>query len=475
MCASNGKGDIPDEVTARDSSSSGSSSESESVSGGNSSDDDDLSADEDVQQKNSRCVQAEHNQQFERATEAVKAPLGAGGAASDTDGIADDQRVSLPEGHGDLHPPRQAERAKGETVTGEELPQSTTNGMRGCLTPAILSGPVDYYHEKGSAESTQAVAISVYAGPRSAADKPCDDDAPPQTNTTTVVPPVPDITVTSVDESEERIGSGTDSCAVSNSDSGSAGDHDDVVALVLPGPLDVATSKAGPADGGIARGESRFLPPKTALKPIIGDRHEAHERVQRLTTGTKASAAGVELEERASRRPSYALKDSNLGAGHLNSEIDHLRPSPPEEVPTGGTGGFLGGVTVQPSAGGAAATQVRHRHRSLPSTPTTSDNTAPDDARSGVPCSLGGYTAGFPKIGAILSAYHNGRALTRETDCRSLPLTSSIMARGRGGRVVPTGLTATEEEACLHLQLKLYSIYVRVIKVIHVGCVLGGV
>ncbi|CAM9192008.1 unnamed protein product, partial [Sphacelaria rigidula] len=73
----------------------------------------------------------------------------------------------------------------------------------------------------------------------------------------------------------------------------------------------------------------------------------------------------------------------------------------------------------------------------------------------------------FSRFGEILSAYHNGRALTREADCRSLPLTacnfgSPALLSGYGRR--GGGLTTSEEEACLHWQWKLYAIYVRVIK-----------
>lgn len=73
----------------------------------------------------------------------------------------------------------------------------------------------------------------------------------------------------------------------------------------------------------------------------------------------------------------------------------------------------------------------------------------------------------FSRFAEILSAYHNGRALTREVDCRSLPLASSNFTSaglvGAGRRA--GGLTTTEEEACLHWQWKLYAIYIRVIKV----------
>ncbi|CAM9136044.1 unnamed protein product, partial [Hapterophycus canaliculatus] len=82
----------------------------------------------------------------------------------------------------------------------------------------------------------------------------------------------------------------------------------------------------------------------------------------------------------------------------------------------------------------------------------------------------------YPRFPAILTAYHNGRALTRQADCRSLPLTSKIMSKGKvpggdGSRVAAgqrggaeSALTAAEEEACLLLQWKLYAIHVRVIK-----------
>lgn len=81
------------------------------------------------------------------------------------------------------------------------------------------------------------------------------------------------------------------------------------------------------------------------------------------------------------------------------------------------------------------------------------------------------FSEQFPRFAAILSAYHNGRTLTREADCRSLPLTSSNVVfggRARGGRIGRPGggLTACEEEACLYWQWKLYAIYIRVIKVI---------
>lgn len=82
------------------------------------------------------------------------------------------------------------------------------------------------------------------------------------------------------------------------------------------------------------------------------------------------------------------------------------------------------------------------------------------------------YANYFPRFAAILSAYHNGRALTRESDSRTLALTSTILSRGSehgiGGTTRGVGgprLTAVEEEASFHLQWKLYAIYVRVIKV----------
>ncbi|CAB1119817.1 unnamed protein product [Ectocarpus sp. CCAP 1310/34] len=86
---------------------------------------------------------------------------------------------------------------------------------------------------------------------------------------------------------------------------------------------------------------------------------------------------------------------------------------------------------------------------------------------------LATYTDCFPRFAAILSAHHNGRALTRQADCRSLPLTSKILSRGKadaGGsaanrrRIKELGLTGVEEEACLYWQWKLYNIHVRVIK-----------
>eukprot|EP00903_Cladosiphon_okamuranus_P009476 g9030.t1 len=89
--------------------------------------------------------------------------------------------------------------------------------------------------------------------------------------------------------------------------------------------------------------------------------------------------------------------------------------------------------------------------------------------RSGVRRILTRYSDCYPRFAAVLSAHHNGRALTRPADCRSLPLTSRIMSRGRTGRALGdkgsgSGLTAAEEEACLRWQWKLYSIHVRVIK-----------
>lgn len=82
--------------------------------------------------------------------------------------------------------------------------------------------------------------------------------------------------------------------------------------------------------------------------------------------------------------------------------------------------------------------------------------------------SIANYTDVFSRFAAILSAHHNGRALTRDADCRSLPLTSSIMSTGGlgGGRTGRgLGLNAVEEQACMHWQWKMYAIYVRVIKV----------
>lgn len=83
---------------------------------------------------------------------------------------------------------------------------------------------------------------------------------------------------------------------------------------------------------------------------------------------------------------------------------------------------------------------------------------------------MSAYTEVFPRFSAALTAYHNGRALTREADCKSLSLTSSMMLRSGGGgdndgrRGSGVGLTKTEEEARLHWQWKLYAIYVRVVK-----------
>ncbi|CAM9171739.1 unnamed protein product [Ectocarpus fasciculatus] len=86
---------------------------------------------------------------------------------------------------------------------------------------------------------------------------------------------------------------------------------------------------------------------------------------------------------------------------------------------------------------------------------------------------LATYMDCFPRFAAILSAHHNGRALTRQADCRSLSLTSKNLSRGRAGTggsaanrrgLKGLGLTGAEEEACFHWQWKLYAIHVRVIK-----------
>lgn len=102
-------------------------------------------------------------------------------------------------------------------------------------------------------------------------------------------------------------------------------------------------------------------------------------------------------------------------------------------------------------------------NRVQPSSPL--DGRFVSQRKSGSSDSFADYADHFPRFAAILSAYHNGRNLTREEDCRSLPLTSTIMSRAGGGRRGRSGLTVAEEETCLHWQWKLYAIYVRVIKV----------
>ena len=467
--ASSSKGNIPDTMALRDSISS---SESESVSGGDSSDDGDLSADEGGEQNDSRAAQLGHKQRLERATRAENVHFGANGAGEDAAGIAADQPAALVEGHGDIRPSTQVELAFDEDVTVSEPTPCTANGVRDYLVPGISSGPVGCYdHEKLSAKELQAAAIHVDVGPRSVADKVGDDDAPQKMAITAVGSPVPDNTITSADDREELRGSGTDSDMQSYDDSGSASGHGDATALELPGPLDVGPPKTGRADGRVSRGQSKFVSPKTSPMPM-DDRPEPAEDHRRPGTDNAAPASSVmlTLDEEVSRRPSDVLSDNTSSAGQPNTETGSETAPRPTEATAGGAGIGLESVAVHRPPGGAVATQVRHRHKSLPCMPTGSDSTARNDFQRRTRCSLGEYTECFPRIGAILSSYHNGRALTRETDCRSLPLTSSIMARGRGGRGVSTGLTASEEEACLHLQLKLYSIYVRVIKVSHIVC-----
>ena len=239
-------------------------------------------------------------------------------------------------------------------------------------------------------------------------------------------------------------------------------------ASAVEGGLAVSPSSGEDGDGCNTGDRPRFVSNGATTKSIDDENEPQHQR-HHPTTGKKAPEAGVRprLNERLLRRPSGARKDTHSDTRQTNAEVDCTSAPRPKEVSAGGMEGSLEGATSYSSSGGLVAVPVRHRNQLLSSMPTTSGDTHRGDYENSPPYRLlgVGYTEYFPKIGAILSAYHNGRALTREGDCRSLPLTSSIMARGRGGRGGATGLTSTEEEACLQLQLKLYAIYVRVIKV----------
>lgn len=106
---------------------------------------------------------------------------------------------------------------------------------------------------------------------------------------------------------------------------------------------------------------------------------------------------------------------------------------------------------------------AREGEQSPPSSPPISSANVVINESSGEPQLRDDYSKYFPQFAAVLTAFHSGRALTRESDCSSLPLTSAIMSRGRTTRLAK--LTAAEERSSLQLQWKLYSIYVRVIKV----------
>lgn len=168
-------------------------------------------------------------------------------------------------------------------------------------------------------------------------------------------------------------------------------------------------------------------------------------------------------------RPSEASSSVNSsipGSGQPRMEPNGMYEArPTAKVETKSVGDhFAKGCCAQRAVVKSQATS-RHRYGLPTSTPPGSDIVC-DDGNS----QYSKYADFFPRFAAILSAHHNGRALTRETDGRSLPLTSSIMARSRGaaggrGRGGRSGLTAAEEEACLQWQWKLYAVYVRVIKV----------
>lgn len=106
---------------------------------------------------------------------------------------------------------------------------------------------------------------------------------------------------------------------------------------------------------------------------------------------------------------------------------------------------------------------AREGEQSLTSSPPMSSAGVVINENGGEPQLREDYGKYFPQFTAVLTAFHSGRALTRESDCSSLPLTSAIMSRGRTKRLGK--LTDAEERSCLQLQWKLYSIYIRVIKV----------
>lgn len=465
VCASSGTGG-PDATDIQDSSSS----ESESVSGGDSSDADDFSADGGGEQKDSSIVHdVGRREGFQRVTEARNIHLREVVQSEDADGIVDDQRAAPVEDDGDLRPPSQGSWVKGEAAAMVQPPPQRTNETWGDLTAALA--PVEHSHDKGQAESNKNVTIPIVVRHCSVANKVHDEDVSRQMTSTTSVRPITITSITAADDNEERSGeTDTSSDTEQDDDSGATGGHSDASALELPGPLDVEPPKGGSADGCIARGQSRFVSPTTTPIPVDGEHDTPHQRQhQHLTTGNGVPATRVRpsLDERRSRRPPDTHMAKHLASGHRITDTNHpIAPHSMDGTTTGGKADRLEGATVQRCACGPVAVPVRHRNKSLSSLPTIGgDGAGLDGGRSNTPASLGGYTECFPKFGAILSAYHNGRALTREIDCRSLPLASSIMARGRGGRGAVTRLTNTEEEACLHLQLKLYAVYVRVIKV----------
>ena len=268
--------------------------------------------------------------------------------------------------------------------------------------------------------------------------------------------------------------------------------------LELPGPLDVRLPSGVVPDivtenlnivdlSGEGPLRDNYRPQLTSVsdseRKYSGD---SLPEISRLTDGGKVVKihGGIRLDDCVIPRRATDIKDGTTPRGIIDEREGSSTAHRGDGKTDGGAmnisnaldwGARLSATSVFPVAAehlldgstehlASTLLQAHGLQRSLPSrSPSLHAGNIVQGYSSAGPLEPGRYVRFFPRFAAVLSAFHNGRVLTRETDCRSLSLTSSIMSRGdRRGAV---GLTKTEERACLQGQWKLYAIYLRVIKV----------
>ncbi|CAM9733553.1 unnamed protein product, partial [Ectocarpus sp. 8 AP-2014] len=239
-----------------------------------------------------------------------------------------------------------------------------------------------------------------------------------------------------------------------------------------------------PSDGGTRNacadvGVEPLLPEPPAPRMYQPEGHNKAAAGRKEGTGDnwKAHSNPKAQECRDVSKQSYSAGDAIVDntSARFTVEPRHAFPA----VPQGRRPRRSGSLTTPPVMGtgddGSKATCLQAQVPETPGVAASGGVAGHFKPVEKVPSSntLATYTDCFPRFAAILSAHHNGRALTRQADCRSLPLTSKILSRGRAGAggsaanrrgIKGQGLTGAEEEACFHWQWKLYAIHVRVIK-----------
>ncbi|CBJ31384.1 conserved unknown protein [Ectocarpus siliculosus] len=239
-----------------------------------------------------------------------------------------------------------------------------------------------------------------------------------------------------------------------------------------------------PSDGGTGNGCAVVgvepllpEPPAPRMYQPEGRNQAAAGRKEGTGDNWKAPINSKSQECRDVSKQSYSAGDAIVDNTSARFTVE-----PPDAftaVPQGRRPRRSGSLTTPPVMGtgddGSKATCLQAEVPETPGGAAGGDVAGHFEPVEKVPSSntLATYTDCFPRFAAILSAHHNGRALTRQADCRSLPLTSKILSRGRAGAggsaanrrgIKGLGLTGAEEEACFHWQWKLYAIHVRVIK-----------